>query len=254
MKTRILVLRALTLGLSLVAVGAQAQLNATEILTIPASPISTADYVTVVVPVSDCWPFPLLLYTTVQPTVAVTQATPPFPGTVNISLMEPNVGCQPLIQEKAPYALPVSVGRLFPGQYTVSYTTNYHSLSLDIQVAGSNPTIVPLPGLWAISSEVNGSPGRGFQLETRGSTMVLTFYGYDSTGAGRFWLASGTYSGDTFNGTLTTYDGGATFGGPSQPAHAAGNAGTMAITFTSPIAGTITLPNESPKAISYFQF
>jgi dienelactone hydrolase len=119
---------------------------------------------------------------------------------------------------------------------------------------GSGNAITPLPGLWAISSEVNGSPGRGFQIDLQGSTLVLTFFGYDAVGKGRFWLASGAYADNRFSGPLTAYEGGTSFGGSFQAAHATASAGNVTISFSSETSGTITLPGEGPKAISRFAF
>ncbi len=120
--------------------------------------------------------------------------------------------------------------------------------------SGSGNNITPKQGLWAVSAEVNGSPGRGFQIDLRGDTLVLIFFGYDAVGNGRFWLASGTYASNTFTGPLTAYEGGTRFGGPFQAAHASGSAGNVTITFSSETSGTITLPGEAAKAISRFAF
>jgi len=250
-------LKVLLLASVLVSVCAQAQLNSSQIITIPPSPISWLDYLTIIVPAHGCRRFLSAnnqASLASQPTVSVSAPTMVSSGNINITVSETDVVCDvTAVSESAMFAVPISVGRLTPGAYTINYPT--HSLSLDISVSGNAAqAVAPLPGLWAITSEVNGAPGRGFQVELHGNTMVLTFYGYDASGKGRFWLASGPYGYNTFSGTLTTYDGGTTFGGAAQSAHDAGTAGALAVTFTSPTTGTITLPNESPKAISYFQF
>ena len=246
------------LVLALLAGSAHAQLNETSIITIPTSPFSFIDYLTIIVPAHGC--YSPITYSqnlnqaalVAKPVVSVTHPTPVSAGTIDISVSEVDILCGPIVSEGVRYAVPISVGHLHVGAYTINYPT--HSLSLDIIVTDAVHVVTPLPGLWAITSEVNGAPGRGFQVELHGNTMVLTFYGYDASGKGRFWLASGPYGYNTFSATLTTYDGGTTFGGAAQSAHDAGTAGTLTVTFTSPTTGTITLPNESPKAISYFQF
>ena len=63
---------------------------------------------------------------------------------------------------------------------------------------GAVPSVSPLNGLWAIDSESNGQPGRGFQIEERGGLLVLTFYGYSASGSASWYLAAGTMSGSTF--------------------------------------------------------
>jgi hypothetical protein len=215
------------------------------------------DVITILVPVKGC-----LVYTkntgwpafTGSPTVTVTTPTNTSAGTINISIQEPGVICGMEQSEAVNFPFAVSVGRLFQGEYTINYPA--HSLSLDISVVGdAHSPIAPQQGLWAITSEVNGTPGRGFQVELHGGTMVVTFYGYDASGRGRFWLASGTYSNNYFLSRMMPYDGGTSFGGPTQVAAPNGNeAAPITLQFISPTTGTITLPNESPKSISYFQF
>lgn len=256
MKISLPSLRTLFLASVLLAASAQAQMSVSQIITLPASPIPETDFVTILVPARGCKvdshanDGPALAS---DPVVSVTQATRTSAGAINISVEEIAIVCQNGLAKEALFAVPISVGRLSPGAYTINYPT--HSLSLDITVSSEfGGAVGPLPGLWAITEEVNGSPGRGFQVQQHGNTMVLTFYGYDAVGKGRFWLASGEYHGNVFEGALTTYDGGTPFGGSSQSAHAAGEAGTVGLMFTSPTTGFITLPGEPQKAISYFQF
>lgn len=231
-------------------------MNNREIITIPASPISSTDYVTVLVPVHGCLvgegpgniPPPIRGY----PAVSVTQATPFSDGIIRISVTEEDVICGFTGVYDALFAVPVGVGRLNPGLYYIYYPE--YAISLYVTVSDTGNSIIPRAGLWVITSEANGTPGRGFQLQQHGATMVLTFYGYDTSGKGRFWLAAGPYSDGQFSGTLTAYDGGTPFGGPYQSAHAASDTGSVSLRFSSPTTGSITLPNETAKDISYFQF
>ncbi len=119
---------------------------------------------------------------------------------------------------------------------------------------GAVPSVSPLNGLWAIDSESNGQPGRGFQIEERGGLLVLTFYGYSASGSASWYLAAGTMSGSTFTGELMGYRGGTVLGRTYAPANPSGGAGTVVVTFTSNAKGTITLPGEPPKAISKFSW
>lgn len=113
---------------------------------------------------------------------------------------------------------------------------------------------VPRTGLWAVDAEMDGSPGRGFQLDARNGVLVLTFFGYEASGAGRFWLSSGPLSDGAFSGMLMAYDGGTAFGGPLRSAHVAGEAGTVALSLATAKHGVIVLPGESPKPVSRFVF
>jgi hypothetical protein len=114
--------------------------------------------------------------------------------------------------------------------------------------------VTPEAGLWAIDSEVDGRPGRGFQIDVQTGTLVLTFYGYDADGSANWYLSAGAITNDEFTGTLGKYANGTTFGGSHVSASALGSAGTVSLTFFDSTHGRITLPGESAKAISRFDF
>ncbi|TWO72397.1 DUF1583 domain-containing protein [Caenimonas sedimenti] len=112
----------------------------------------------------------------------------------------------------------------------------------------------PQTGVWGIDAELNGQPGRGFQLAASGNNLVLSFYGYEPNGAARFWLAVGPMADNLFSGTLLAYDGGTAFGDNYKPARFSGPAGAVQLRFTSSTEGEITLPGEAPKRISRVRF
>jgi hypothetical protein len=114
--------------------------------------------------------------------------------------------------------------------------------------------VLPQTGLWAIQAEINGSPGRGFAIELQHGTFVITIFGFDQTGAGEFYQAAGALSDSTFSGTLDYYKGGTAFGGALQQASWAGSAGPVVVKFTDSTHGTITLPGETEKVISKFNW
>ena len=250
------VLRLAALLLPLISSCAFAQMSTPEILVTPASPIPQGSMITVIVPARGCMNVTQLggeAAISSAPTVDIKQATVSAAGTITISVDEVSVACLNPLYRETMFAVPVPIRALTPGLYTINYVT--HSLSLDIVVDSNSVSFAsPLPGLWAITSEVNGMPGRGFQVERQGDVMVLTFYGYEATGAGRFWLASGFYAYGQFSAPLLTFDGGTSFGGSSQNAQVVGDAGTVNVVFTSASTGMITLPGETPKEISYFRF
>lgn len=115
-------------------------------------------------------------------------------------------------------------------------------------------SLVPETGLWAIDSERNGQPGRGFTLEAQNGTLVLTIFGYDSSGSDAFYQAAGPINGTSFTGTLNYYRNGMSFGGLFKSANLAGSAGTVTINFTSSTLGTISLPGETAKSFSKFSW
>lgn len=113
---------------------------------------------------------------------------------------------------------------------------------------------MPAGGLWGIDAETTGAPGRGIQIEVENGIVVLTYYGYRLGGSSGFLLASGPIVNNVFSADLFDYQGGTVFGGPYQPAQLIGSAGRVNISFSSGLHGTITLPGESPKAISKLGF
>lgn len=116
--------------------------------------------------------------------------------------------------------------------------------------------ISPHPGLWGIDEENNGKPGRGFQLDVQNDVMVLTFYGYEQSGASSFWLATGSFEKGSNEITmdLGEFEGGMAFGDSFKNATYLGSKGEVTIRFTGLGVGEICLPNESCKAISWFNF
>jgi hypothetical protein len=121
--------------------------------------------------------------------------------------------------------------------------------------------VVPKTGLWVIDSET-GSSGRGFQIEMQRDLLMMVVNGYEASGAATFHVAGGTYANNRFTGDLFRYAGGVAIGtayGPPydaavQPSHVTGSAGKVALQFSDPTHGTITLPGEAPKAFSKFDF
>ncbi len=118
----------------------------------------------------------------------------------------------------------------------------------------STPTVVPANGLWVVDAENNGQSGRGFQIEQHSGVLVLTYYGYQSTGNGMWALAAGNMSGSVFIADMYQYQGGTSLGGTFKPATPAGDVGTVTLSFTTSTTGTITLPGETPKALSKFMW
>ena len=114
----------------------------------------------------------------------------------------------------------------------------------------------PQVGTWAIDEEVNGEPGRGFQMDVQNDVLVLYFYGYEPTGESTYWLAAGKF--DKGSNELTmdlgAYEGGMAFGDPFKNATYLGPRGQFTVLFEGITYGEICLPSESCKAISAFNF
>jgi len=112
----------------------------------------------------------------------------------------------------------------------------------------------PEPGLWNIDEELNGLPGRGFQVELQNDILVLTYFGYEEEGDATFYISSGFYNGVTFLGELLEVEGGTAIGGVFQNGEVVDTIGIVRLDFDSSTSGTIRLPNEETKAISKYAF
>ena len=113
---------------------------------------------------------------------------------------------------------------------------------------------VPEPGLWIIDTENTGRPGRGFFIDTQGSTLVLSVYAYTSDRDAQWYQAAGLLSNNQVTAKLDVFEGGTAFGEAYKAAVHIGSVGDVALKFNSPVTGTIQFPGEAPKAFSRFNF
>ena len=121
-------------------------------------------------------------------------------------------------------------------------------------LASTAQAFMPATGIWGIDSEMNGTPGRGFNIEVENEVMVFTYYGYRADGSSVFYLAAGAVTNNVFTAALTDYRGGTPIGASYRSATAQGSAGNVSIRFSNGLKGVLTLPGESPKAVSKFSF
>lgn len=120
-------------------------------------------------------------------------------------------------------------------------------------LTAGTPPVLPVNGLWTIDSDPWG-PGRGIQIEVQRDRLFTAIYGYEADGRASFHIAAGPFTGGTFSGDLLGYRGGPAFGAEASPAIASGTAGRIRLTFSDSRHGTITLPGETPKSISKYNF
>lgn len=113
---------------------------------------------------------------------------------------------------------------------------------------------MPANGLWGIDSEMTGDTGRGFTIEVENEVLIFLYYGYRNDGSSLFYIASGPIVNNTFSADLLTVQGGTPIGAAYRPGVETPLLGKVVLNFTSGKHGTITLPSESPKAISKYGF
>jgi hypothetical protein len=112
----------------------------------------------------------------------------------------------------------------------------------------------PQSGTWVVSSELDGRPGRGLAIDVQNDIFVVQMYAYESSGEPTFYLASGKITNEQVAAPLVRYVGGRYLGSGALSGREAGSVGTVKFRFTSGATGFITLPGESEKAISRFNF
>ena len=115
---------------------------------------------------------------------------------------------------------------------------------------------LPDSGLWAIDTEVDGKPGRGFQIDRQGGeTVIVSYYGYRADGSAVFYQAVGKITdGKSFSADLSEYKNGRAFTGNYQSAEYSGSVGTIKVVFDTAESGAITLPGTYAKPISRYSF
>ncbi|WP_198969890.1 hypothetical protein [Xylophilus sp. ASV27] len=123
-----------------------------------------------------------------------------------------------------------------------------------VLVAGVAHAFVPQAGTWAVTSELNGQPGRGMTVDVQNGVLALTMYAYDSSGKGTFYQATGPIVGNKVSADLLQFEGGRYFGSGPRSGTQKGNAGRMTVRFVDGVSGFITFPGEQEVAISRFNF
>ena len=128
-------------------------------------------------------------------------------------------------------------------------------LFLALLGVGIAHAFTPQTGAWVIDEELDGKPGRGFTLEVQNATLVMAMYAYETNGHPTFYVGAGAYANGASSLTLQRYAGGSPLGVIDPiPAVGAGSPGNVTFQFTSGTKGTMTLPGESPKAITRYEF
>ncbi|MDR2334478.1 MAG: hypothetical protein LBE61_13435 [Burkholderiaceae bacterium] len=115
---------------------------------------------------------------------------------------------------------------------------------------------MPQAGLWSVSGEINGQPGRGIQIDRQGGrTVILSYFGYRPDGSALFLQAAGPLqNGKTLSATLLEYKDGQPLGGTPHNATEAASHGTVTVEFDTPTSGSITLPGEQKAPFARYTY
>jgi hypothetical protein len=110
----------------------------------------------------------------------------------------------------------------------------------------------PETGWWWYGAE----SGRGFSLETQGSTVFVAGYMYDANGNPVWYISVGTIdTSGVYHGTWAQYANGQTMtGGYQPPTLVSGNVGALTLQFADKQNGTLTLPDGRMIPITRFLF
>lgn len=128
------------------------------------------------------------------------------------------------------------------------------SLTVGLFWATMASAVQPQNGFWAIEGELNGQPGRGFQVDVQGDTLIFSYYGYRPDGSATFYLASGKYENNSYTGRLVEYQGGTSIGQAFRNGTESSSPGNFNIRFIDSTKGFLSLPGEETKNISRFTF
>ena len=112
----------------------------------------------------------------------------------------------------------------------------------------------PQTGTWVVTSELDGKPGRGMALDVQNDTLLMQMYAYENDGRPTFYFSAGQLKDDVYQGALTSYRGGRSFGSEPRSGVEASRPGNVSIRFTSGTTGFITFPGEPEIAISRYNY
>lgn len=105
-------------------------------------------------------------------------------------------------------------------------------------------------GWWWSAAE----PGSGYFVEAKRGFLFLSVYTYGADGRAAWYIASGTYAGGLFQGTLQEYGGGQAIGDIWRPAEVVGDRGTVTLRWVAPGTALLALPDGRQLTLARFSF
>lgn len=112
----------------------------------------------------------------------------------------------------------------------------------------------PQTGTWAITEEVDGTPGRGIALDVQNDIVIMQIYAYKPNGDSAFYLFTAPLRNDQASGPLHTYTGGRYFGSERRVGVEAPSPGDVSMRFINGTEGYIRFPGELEKHFSRLDF
>jgi hypothetical protein len=148
---------------------------------------------------------------------------------------------------------PISITFITDTKATIVWPGGTENIQrFDIIPGGSTATQAstnPQTGWWFNANE----SGRGFGIEVQNGNIWIAGYMYDASGNPTWYLATGTLLDGAYTGQWTQYQGGLTLnGGYKTPTVANAAVGPITAQFSSPSAGTLTLPNGKQIPLTRF--
>lgn len=116
--------------------------------------------------------------------------------------------------------------------------------------------LMPQSGLWGVSTEIDGDPGRGMQIDHQdGNVLIISYFGYRADGTATFLQAAGKIEpDDTMTADLIEYKNGMQIGGAFRKGEVQSVLGKMKLRFDSSSSGYVTFPGEQEIKISRYRF
>jgi hypothetical protein len=148
---------------------------------------------------------------------------------------------------------PISITFITDTKATIVWPGGTENIQrFDIIPGGSTATQAatnPQTGWWFNANE----SGRGFGIEVQNGNIWIAGYMYDASGNPIWYLATGTLADGVYTGQWTQYQGGLTLTGSYKAPTVANPAvGPITAQFSSPSAGTLTLPDGRQIPLTRF--
>ncbi|MDD0815248.1 hypothetical protein PSQ39_11455 [Curvibacter sp. HBC28] len=125
---------------------------------------------------------------------------------------------------------------------------------LSVLLLSSAQAFMPQAGVWIVTAEENGKPGRGMGIDVQNDIFAMQVYAYDDDGRPSFFTAVGALADNQISTEMMRHEGGPSFASGPRQAVTVGSVGRVSLRFTDALSGFVTFPGEMEKAISRLNF